>query len=160
MKYLIRKAKPKDAKGIHEIFLAAFEEFRYFYSPEGFADTVMSEKAVVERIKNMSIYIAVDKNEEITGTIGWKKVNNKEGHIRGMAVHPRIQGKDSPAIDLLKKVESDGLSQGCTFLTLDTTEVLQRAQNFYRKNGFTKTGKTGNFFGATIYEFAKKISSE
>ena len=77
-----------------------------------------------------------------------------------MAVHPKMQGKESPAGDLLEKVERDALSQGCTFLTLDTTEVLQRAQNFYRKNGFTKTSKAGNFFGATIYEFAKKISSE
>ena len=160
LKYFIREAKPKDANGIHEVLLAAFEEFRYFYSPEGFADTVMSEKAVVERIDNMAIYIAADQNDEIIGTIGWKKVDNDEGHIRGMAVHPRIQGKDSPAMDLLKQVESDALSQGCTFLTLDTTEILQSAQNFYRKNGFTKTGKVGNFFGATIYEFAKKISSE
>jgi len=158
--YIVRKADPKDAKGIHEVVLAAFEEFRYFYSPEGFADTVMSEEIAVKRIEDMKIYIAIDQNDEIIGTIGWKKLSEKEGHIRGMAVHPKMQGKESPAGNLLEKVERDALSQECTFLTLDTTEVLQRAQNFYRKNGFTKTGKAGNFFGATIYEFTKKISSE
>ena len=158
--YIIQKAEAKDAKGIHEVILAAFEEFRYFYSPEGFADTVMSEQVALKRIMNMNIYIAVDQNSKIIGTIGWKRLNEKEGHIRGMAVLPKMQGKQSPATDLLKKVENDARSQGCSFLTLDTTEVLQRAQNFYRKNGFKKTGKTGDFFAATIFEFAKKISTE
>lgn len=158
--YIVRKAEPKDAKGIHEVVLAAFEEFRYFYSPEGFTDTVMSEEIAAKRIDDMKIYIAINQNDEIIGTIGWKKLSEKEAHIRGMAVHPKRQGKESPAGDLLEKVERDALSQGCTFLTLDTTEVLQRAQNFYKKNGFTKTGKADNFFGATIYEFTKKISSE
>jgi N-acetylglutamate synthase-like GNAT family acetyltransferase len=160
MKYIIRKAEKSDAKGIHEVILAAFEEYRYYYSPEGFADTVMSEEVTEERIKNMVIYIAIDQNGEIIGTIGWKKVNKREGHIRGMAVHPRMQGKESPANDLLIMVEEDARSQGCTFLTLDTTEVLERAQNFYGKNGFTKTGKTGDFFGVTIFEFKKIISDE
>jgi len=40
-------------------------------------------------------------------------------------------------------------------LTLDTTEILKRAQNFYEKNGYKRTGKTGDFFGLIIYEFAK-----
>ncbi|MFX1428485.1 MAG: GNAT family N-acetyltransferase [Promethearchaeota archaeon] len=158
--YTIRKAEIKDAKGIHEVILAAFEQYRYFYSPEGFADTVMSEKIAVERIKDMTIFIAVNQNGEIIGTIGWKRVNREEGHIRGMAVHPNYQGKESPATDLLKMVEKDARSQGCSFLTLDTTEVLERAQNFYRKNGFTKTDKTGDFFGATIFEFKKILSDE
>lgn len=157
MNYFIIKAKPGDAKGIHEVLLAAFEEFRYFYSPEGFADTVMSDKAVVKRIESMTIYIAVDQNDEIIGTIGWQKLSENEGHIRGMAIHPKMQGKGNVAAELLRKVEEESKLQGCTILTLDTTEVLHRAQNFYRKNGFTKTGKKGDFFGATIFEFTKKL---
>ncbi|MFX1480925.1 MAG: GNAT family N-acetyltransferase [Promethearchaeota archaeon] len=160
MKYIIRKADKGDAKGIHEVILAAFEEYRYYYSPEGFADTVMSEEVAEERIKNMTIYIAIDRNGEIIGTIGWIKKNNKEGHIRGMAVHPKLHGKGSIATELLRKVEEEAACKGCTILTLDTTEVLQRAQSFYKKNSFAKTGKTGDFFGVTIFEFAKKISSE
>ena len=158
LEYIIRKAQPKDAKGIHEVVLAAFEDFRHFYSQEGFANTVMSEKAALERMKEMKIYVAIDKYGEIIGTIGWKKVSEKEGHIRGMAVHPKWQGKNDPAASLLEKVENDALSQGCIFLTLDTTEILKRAQNFYKKHGFKETGKIGDFFDSMIYEFAKKIS--
>ena len=157
LKYLIRKARAKDAKGIHEVLLAAFEEFRYFYSSEGFADTVLTEESVLKRIEEMTIYIAVNQNDEIIGTIAWKNLDNDEGHIRGMAVHADLQGKENLATALLANVEKDARSQGCSFLRLDTTEVLQRAQYFYRKNGFKKTGKTGNFFGATIYEFAKRV---
>ena len=155
--YLIRRAKIEDAKEIYGVLLAAFEEFRHFYTHEGFNDTVMSEKAVIERMKEMKLYVAIDQRHKIIGTIGWQKVDNKEGHIRGMAVIPSRQGKKSPAIDLLQIVEEDARSEGCTLLTLDTTEILERAQNFYRKYGFRKTGKTGDFFGSSIYEFAKKI---
>ena len=158
--YKVRKAEKKDAKGIHEVVLAAFEKFRDFYSPEGFANTVMSEEATLERINEMTLFVAIDQNSEIIGTIGWRKLSEKEGHIRGMAVHPKRQGKNSPAAELLQKVENDARFQGCSFLTLDTTAILKRAQNFYKKHGFKKTGKIGDFFGSTIYEYAKKISHE
>ncbi|MFX1455126.1 MAG: GNAT family N-acetyltransferase [Promethearchaeota archaeon] len=157
MDYSIRKSELKDAKGIHEVILAAFEEFRYFYSPEGFADTVMSEEVALNRIQEMNLFVAIDRNDEIIGTIGWIKLSEKEGHIRGMAVHPKYQGKKSPAASLLQVVEDEARLQGCKFLSLDTTEILKRAQNFYRKSGFKETGKTGDFFGATIYEFVKEI---
>ncbi|MFX1350331.1 MAG: GNAT family N-acetyltransferase, partial [Promethearchaeota archaeon] len=121
--------------------MAAFEEFRHHYTPEGFADTVMSEDAVKERMKEMTIHVAVDQTGKVIGTIGWQKVSEKEGHIRGMAVHPKWQGKNSPATALLQIVENEARLEGCAFLTLDTTAVLKRAQNFYKKNGFKKTGK-------------------
>lgn len=155
--YKIRLAKYQDAKEIHKVILSAFEEYRHYYTPEGFADTVLSEEATIDRMKEMSIYVAVDQEGLIVGTIGWQKVNINEGHIRGMGVIPKKQGKNSPAAILLKTVEDDARSKGCNILTLDTTKVLKRAQNFYKKHGFKETGKTGDFFGCTIYEYAKNI---
>ena len=155
--FKIRLAEYQDAKEIHEVILSAFDEYRHYYTPEGFADTVMSEETTIERTKEMSLYVAVDQEGLIIGTIGWQKVSTDEGHIRGMAVIPKRQGKTSPAATLLKTVEDDARSKGCNILTLDTTKVLKRAQNFYKKHGFKKTGKTGDFFGSIIYEYAKKI---
>ena len=155
--YEIRQADFHDAKSIHKAILAAFEEYRPYYTPEGFADTIMSEQVAIERMKEMTLYVAIDKNGTVIGTIGWQRVSEKEGHIRGMAVLPKNQGENSPAIDLLQAVESDALSKGCTYLTLDTTAPLKRAQHFYKKCGFKETGKTGDFFGLIIYEYAKKI---
>jgi ribosomal protein S18 acetylase RimI-like enzyme len=157
--FKIRKAKPQDAKSIHKVILSAFEEYRKYYSSEGFEDTVMSEELVLTRMKTMNIYVAEDKNKNIIGTIGWLKINDKEGHIRGMAVLPKWQGKNSPASALLRTVEEEAIMQNCQFLSLDTTAVLKRAQNFYRKHKFKETGKTGNFFGSKIFEFIKNLSN-
>lgn len=155
--YIIRQAEFQDAKNIHRVILAAFEEYRNYYTPEGFADTVMSEQVAIERMKEMTLYVAIDQNETVIGTIGWQKLSEKEGHIRGMAVLPKNQGENSPATDLLQAVENNARSKGCTYLTLDTTNPLKRAQNFYKKSGFKETGKIGDFFSSKIYEYAKKI---
>lgn len=153
----VRRAEFHDAKGIYEVLLAAFEQFRHYYTPEAFNNTVMSEEVAKERIKKMMIYVAIDQEGKVIGTIGWQKVSDKEGHIRGMAVHPKRQGKDSPATALLQGVETDARSQGCTFLSLDTSEPLKRAQQFYKKHGFQETGKISDFFGISVHEYAKKI---
>ncbi|MFX1268519.1 MAG: GNAT family N-acetyltransferase [Promethearchaeota archaeon] len=155
--FTIRLATIKDAKAVHEVLLAAFAEYTCFYSTEGFADTVLSEERAKDRIKEMKVYVAIDQQGKIIGTIGWQKLNENEGYIRGMGVIPIQQGKDSPAISLLRQVERDAQLEGCKILTLDTTEILKRAQNFYEKNGFQKTGKIGDFFGSIIYEFAKTL---
>ena len=105
----------------------------------------------------MRLSLILVKNGMVIGTIGWQKVSENEGHIRGMAVLPERQGKNSPATALLQVVENDARSKVCTYLTLDTTAPLKRAQNFYKKQGFNETGKTGDFFGLIMYEYAKKL---
>jgi len=105
----------------------------------------------------MKVYVAIDHDGKIIGTIGWQKINMEEGHIRGMAVHPKKQGMNSPATSLLQHVEDEARFEGCKIMTLDTTEILQRAQKFYRKNGYKKTGKTTKWLGHIIIEFAKKL---
>ena len=155
--FTIRLATIKDVKAVHEVLLAAFEEYRSYYSPEGFADTILSEERAKDRIKETNVYVAVNQHGKIIGTIGWEKLNESEGHIRGMGVIPSQQGRKGPAVSLLRQVERDAQLESCKILTLDTTEILKRAQNFYEKNGFKKTGKIGDFFGSIIYEFAKTL---
>jgi len=155
--YIIRRAKAEDARGIHKVILSAFKEYRQIYTVQGFADTVMSEEVAIERMKEMILYIAVNQEINIIGTIGWQKVSEKEGHIRGMAVLPKMQGKNSPASALLHTVENDAKLQGCTCLTLDTTASLKRAHYFYKKYGYIETGITDDFFGSTIFEYKKNL---
>jgi ribosomal protein S18 acetylase RimI-like enzyme len=156
-KFNIRRAIFEDAEPIHQVLLVAFKEFRNYYSVEGFLDTVLSKDKAIDRINQMNVYVAVDLKGIVIGTIGWQKITEEEGHIRGMAVVPKWQGKNGPASFLLKEVENEAFLMGCSVLTLDTTEVLKRAQCFYQKHGFRKTGKTGDFYGSLIYEYAKKI---
>ncbi|MFX1598829.1 MAG: hypothetical protein ACFFC5_07165, partial [Promethearchaeota archaeon] len=63
-RFTVRGAKATDAKSIHKILLAAFEEYRNYYSPEGFADTVLSEELVKDRLNGMKVYVAVNQAGE------------------------------------------------------------------------------------------------
>lgn len=156
--YTIHRASIHEIKLIQEVLLAAFEEYRDFYSPDAFADTILSnEETAKERLNQMKVYVAIEHGGKVIGTIEWQKIDEEEGHIRGMAVHPKKQGMNSPAASLLQHVEEEARSEGCKIMTLDTTEILQKAQKFYRKNRYKKTGKTTLWFGHLIYEFAKKL---
>ncbi|MFX0041654.1 MAG: GNAT family N-acetyltransferase [Candidatus Hodarchaeota archaeon] len=157
-KYSICRASFNDIQPIQEVLLAAFEEYREFYTPEAFTDTILSnDETAKERLKQMKVYVAIDYDGNIIGTIGWQKLDIEEGHIRGMAVHPKKQGRNSPATSLLQYVEDEARSEGCKIMTLDTTDILQRAQKFYSKNGYKKTGKTTKWLGHIIIEFAKQL---
>jgi ribosomal protein S18 acetylase RimI-like enzyme len=74
-----------------------------------------------------------------------------------MAVQPPWQGHGI-ADRLLRAVENDLVAAGCTRLTLDTTEPLQRAISFYRRYGFVASGTVTDFFGMPLYEYVKALS--
>src|SRR6185436_6109989 len=46
---------------------------------------------------------------------------------------------------------------GCRRVTLDTTAVLVRARRFYERSGFTLTGRTTDFFGIPVHEYAAAL---
>ena len=110
--YIIISASTKHARDIHKVLLSAFMKYCDLYTPNAFKDTILSEKMIKERLMKMKIYIVTTQNEEIIGTIGLQKISREEGHILGMAVIPERQGNNSPAKDLLKKVEIDAKLEG------------------------------------------------
>ena len=153
--FQIRKAQNQDADGILACLRAAFEGYRAQYTPEGFADTVLNPETIQVRLRDMHVFVAVLKGR-IVGTIGCA-INQKEGHLRGMAVHPDLQGTEV-ARALLRAAESELRKNGCTFATLDTTAPLKRATRFYEKHGFSASGRVSDFFGMPLYEYSKPLS--
>lgn len=83
--------------------------------------------------------------------------NGAEGHLRGVAVSPEWQGS-GVATALLRAAENELRTNGCTFVTLDTTAPLKRATRFYEKHGFSASGRVSDFFGMPLYEYAKPLS--
>jgi GNAT superfamily N-acetyltransferase len=152
----IRKARAQEAGGIRRCLTSAFEPFRFQYTRGAFEETVPTVEAIRERMAYMTVYIAVAGTREIVGTVACE-VEGVEGHVRGMAVQPPWQGHGI-AGRLLRAVESDVAAAGCTRLTLDTTEPLQRAISFYRRNGFVTSGTVTDFFGMPLYEYVKALS--
>ena len=152
--FQIRRAKDLDADGILACLRAAFEKYHDQYTPEGFADTVLGRETIQARLQDMHVFVAV-LGGRIVGTIGCA-ISQKEGHLRGMAVHPDLQGTEV-ALALLRAAENELRDKGCTFVTLDTTAPLKRAIRFYEKHGFSASGKVSDFFGMPLYEFSKSL---
>jgi len=151
--FRIRKAGAADSPGILACLASAFAPYRDRYTPQAFADTVLTAESLPSRLGQMCLLVAVS-NGEIVGTIGCT-ASGGEGHLRGMAVLPEWQGS-GVASALLEAVESE-LRGCCTRITLDTTEPLQRAIRFYEKHGSSPSGRVSDFFGMDLYEYVKPL---
>jgi GNAT superfamily N-acetyltransferase len=160
--FTVRPANFSDASGILTCLRAAFAPYESSYTKPAYIDTVLTEETLAGRLRTMSIFVAINNAGEIIGTIGCNVVdeadNEKEGHLRGMAVLPDWQGV-GVADQLLGSAEAELRRLGCRRVTLDTTEPLRRAASFYERNGYRATGKIANFFGMPLYEYAKALTS-
>lgn len=152
----IRKAKDEDSPGILACLREAFEEFRERYTPEAFLDTVLTPKTLRERLETMSVFVAVNPEEQVVGTIASSVVSLDEGHLRGMAVLPALRGTGIAA-QLLRQAEAELAQFRCARITLDTTEPLLPAMRFYEKHGYRRSGKTKAFFGMYLIEYQKTL---
>jgi ribosomal protein S18 acetylase RimI-like enzyme len=134
---------------------AAFEPYREQYTADAFLDTVLSLETLAVRMRAMAVFVAVGPNGVI-GTIAAQAVDDVEGHLRGMAVRPDSQGR-AVAHQLLTAALAELRVLGCSRVTLDTTEPLRRAVRFYEKNGFRPTGRVSEFFGMSLFEYAREL---
>ena len=157
MTFLVRRATHADAYGILQCLATAFEPYRHDYTPAGFADTVLSPETIATRLSVMTLFVAQSDTGEIIGTIGCNDNGQGEGHLRGMAVLPSLQGRGVAAA-LLSAAEQALKENGCQRITLDTTRPLHRAIRFYESNGYVPTGVVGDFFGMELIEYAKTIA--
>ena len=152
----IRQASETDASGILECLTIAFEPYRAKYTPEAFADTVLTPATIRDRLGRMTVFVAVTHDNQIAGTIACSVVNASEGHLRGMAVLPEWHG-GGVAERLLQSAEAELAGRRCSRITLDTTEPLQRAIRFYEKHGYVTSRKTADFFGMPLHEYVKDL---
>jgi len=154
--FSIRKAAEGDAAGILDCLRSSFEPYRESYTPEGFADTVLSAETIGARLSEMAVFVAVSGSGEVIGTIGCAIAAKEEGHIRGMAVLSAWQGH-GVAAELLRAAEAELGARGCARVSLDTTEPLKRAARFYEKNGYRASGRVADFFGMPLFEYVKPL---
>jgi len=153
--FVIRAATAQDSAAILTCLGQAFEPYRAQYTPDAFADTVLSHGTIHQRLQAMCVYVA-DAGGHVIGTVGYEMATPEEGHIRGMAMLPEYAGKGVAAA-LLGYVEDAAKAAGAKRVTLDTTRVLLPARRFYEKHGFRATGVVGDFFGMELHEFAKEL---
>jgi predicted N-acetyltransferase YhbS len=124
--FTIRAAEAGDGEGILECLALAFAPYQQAYTPDAFLDTVLTPKTVLERMAQMSIFVATDESGKVVGTIACKVMEHGRGHLRGMAVRPEFQGSGLSS-RLLNTAQEELRNSGCKRITLNTTEPLKRA---------------------------------
>jgi N-acetylglutamate synthase-like GNAT family acetyltransferase len=72
---------------------------------------VLTAETLAKRFEQMTVFVAIEGPEEIVGTIACR-ADNAQGHIRGMAVLPALQGTDV-ASRLLRRAESYFQERNC-----------------------------------------------
>lgn len=154
--FLIRSATERDEPGILECLQRAFARYQSDYTAEAFRDTVLSPATIRNRMRTMHVLVAVSESNAVVGTLAFQ-ATPEGGHLRGMAVLPEFQ-QHGIAWRLLGRAERSLLELGCDRVILETTAPLQRAAEFYRQHGFQPTGKTRDFFGMELTEWAKPIT--
>jgi N-acetylglutamate synthase-like GNAT family acetyltransferase len=152
--FTIRRADSNDSEAILACLAAAFAPYRNSYTPAGFADTVLDPESIQHRLREMSVLVAVSQGR-VVGTLACA-ARGDEGHLRGMAVLPDWQGSGVAAA-LLQAAEAEVRSQHCKRVTLHTTEPLTRAMRFYERHGFTRSGRTKDFFGMPLCGWIKLL---
>jgi ribosomal protein S18 acetylase RimI-like enzyme len=155
--FSVRRADLGDALHVLDCLRAAFEPYRDAYTPQAFADTVPTPLKMAERLAETAVFVAVSPAGEILGTVGGRVVDEREGHLRGMAVRPACEGS-GVARRLLEVVEDALVAGGCSRITLDTTAPLRRAVRFYERNGYRRSGVVRDFFGMPLFEYVKTIA--
>jgi GNAT superfamily N-acetyltransferase len=138
---------------------AAFEPYRNRYTEGAFRDTVPTLAACERRSREMTILVAHDARNVVAGTIACQAHPGGEGHLRGMAVLPGVLGQGLAAA-LLAAAEAELRTHGCTRVTLDTTQPLERAIRFYTRSGYTPTGKVTDFYGMPLFEYVKELPAK
>src|SRR6266481_9003967 len=92
----------------------------------------------------MTVCVVTEKFGRIVGTIACGVVNPEEGHIRGMAILPTVQGT-GVAARFLTSAEAHFRQRNCRRISLDTTAPLARAIRLYEGSGFCPSWKVQDF---------------
>lgn len=155
--HAVRHARSGDAEGILRTLHTAFEPYRDAYTPPAFRDTVLDPESLHARLSCMSVFVA-ERDGEIVGTIAAEPIDGGDGRLRGMAVLPAHE-HTGVGRALLRRAIDELVIAGCRRATLGTTPPLVRAQRFYERSGFSRTGVTADFFGMPLHEFGAPMDS-
>lgn len=153
----IRPATAKDASAVTDCLQSAFESHRGGYTPDAYRETTLTPELYRERFASMTILVAVADKYLVVGTLAFQVIAEGQGHLRGMAVLPAWHGT-GVAERLLATAERELRAVGCSHVSLDTTEPLERAVRFYEKHGYRSTGRVTAFFGMAMFEYAKLLA--
>jgi DNA-binding MarR family transcriptional regulator/predicted GNAT family acetyltransferase len=83
------------------------------------------------------LWVATNSNEEVVGTIGLERLNNRQSVLRKMFIKEQYRGKATGlASKLFEILLEEARQQQFSEILLDTPLVTHAAHRFYERNGF------------------------
>lgn len=151
----VRQAVECDASKISGVLRSAFAEYEPLYTPEGFAVTTPGPEAVLDRMREGPVWVAVLDND-IIGTVA-AVCEDGECYVRGMGVAPDSRASGVGGL-LLTTVESHAIRQGARRMYLSTTPFLDRAIRLYERFGFQRSDEGPlDLFGTPLFTMTKSL---
>jgi GNAT superfamily N-acetyltransferase len=149
----IRMAVLDDAAAIAALLYDAFKEYKQLYTEKAFAATTPSQLEIEDRINKNAVWLAVSDNKIIGTASVFPRY--EELYIRSMAVSPNARGKGVGSI-LMEHIHEIAISEGSSFITLNTTPFLFQAIKLYERSGFKQQGM-GHLYGTPLIKMNKYL---
>lgn len=131
MKINIRHARFSDIEHIHAIEQQSIFSWSY-------------DQFVSEVSREFSIFIAALEEERISGYIlAW--ITGDQAEIHSFAVSEE-SSRRGIGQKLLESLAAEAAERGCGSILLEVRSRNIAAVSFYRKNGFTETGRRKNYY--------------
>lgn len=151
----VRRAAPDDAARVASVLAESFAEYKSFYTPQGYAATVLDSRQVLSRLREGPTWVAV-REGEVVGTVSAVPKGDAL-YVRSMAVHPQARGLRIGKL-LLDEIESFAAGRGYERLVLSTTPFLERAIRLYENFGFRRSDEgPRDLFGTPLFSMEKSI---
>ncbi len=138
--YIIKKFEDRYNDEVNNFIISVFvEEYGFEQFREG-----LKEQNNHKYIENGSnLWIAIDENDNIVGTIALRKHNNEEAEIKKLYVRKDYRGTGLSK-ELYRKVMEEAKSKEFSRIFLGTYDKLESAIHFYLKRGFTQIDELYN----------------
>jgi ribosomal protein S18 acetylase RimI-like enzyme len=143
---VIRPARPNDVSKLSVFFVEAWKEagagaLGFAGAADGAIGEIASEEFLKKRLATPTIQMMVAEEERrIIGFSSIRKVEAREGELSGIAVLQSATGKGVGS-RLLRKALDSARKRGFNSVRVKTEATNERAISFYRKAGFTESGK-------------------
>ncbi len=143
---VIRPARPNDVSKLSVFLVEAWKEagasaLGFAGATDGAIREIASEEFLKKRLATPTIQMMVAEEERrIIGFSSIRKVEAREGELSGIAVLEGATGKGVGS-RLLRKALDSARKRGFYSVRVKTEATNERAISFYRKAGFTESGK-------------------
>jgi ribosomal protein S18 acetylase RimI-like enzyme len=143
---VIRPARPNDVSKLSAFFVEAWKEagpgaLGFAGATEEAIREIASEEFLKKRLATPTIQMMVAEEERrIIGFSSMRRVEAREAELSGIAVLESATGKGVGS-RLLRKALDAARKRGFNSVRVKTEVTNERAISFYRKAGFTESGK-------------------